>query len=667
MSDRDEQDSTGGVPGVREVAPDVYSIWSDPEPRGSVGRAWMWLRGTALGKPLPSRLERAERIGILSALGLIGADMIASSVYGPEEMMRMLGEAGPGAVSLAFPIGISIIILLTILAVSYQQTISAYPNGAGGYIVASDNLGARIGLIAAAALLVDYSLDVAVSIASGVQSLTSALPELAGARVLINVVVLLVLTVANLRGVRAAGALFSAPVHLFILGTLGVIAYGLYRWSTNTLPAYTPPESAAAVLSGPTEAVGLFLLLRAFSAAAVALTGIEAISNGVPYFKPPETRNARLTLVIMAVAFGVLFLGVAFLAAKLGVVADPDEVETVLSQITRTLLGTGPLYIVLQGFAILMLILAADTGFADFPRLLALLAKDAYVPSAFSARGTRLSFSNGIVLVALVSAVLIVAFGGSVGGLVPLFTVGAFLTFTLSQAGMVRHWWRKRTQGWHWRMAVNGLGAVTTALVLIVVLVSKFLYGAWIVALVVPVLVLALGAVGRHNQRMRKHLEIASDQVSAFLAQDRAAFRHRLIVPVAGADRLALHALAYAESLTGRGDNVSHDHQVVAVHVTDDRAAGVALQQSWTQSGISEALVILESPYRETAEALMRYIDVLQQQSGRGTVVTVVLPETLPSRWWHPLLRNYLGWRLKWALLFRPGCSVLSVPYEVED
>jgi amino acid transporter len=513
-------------------------------------------------------------------------------------------------------------------------------------------------------LLVDYSLDVSVSIATGVQSLTSTLPELAGAHVWINLGVLVILTLANLRGIRAAGALFAAPVHLYILGTLAVLIFGIHRWSTGTLPAYEPPPSAAAVLSQPTEAVGLFLLLRAFSAAAVALTGIEAVSNGVPYMAPPETSNAKKALVLMAVAFGAVFMGVAFLSAQLGVVADPDEVETVLSQVTRTILGRGPLYVVLQGLALLMLMLAADTGFADFPRLLALLGNDGFVPSAFSARGFRLSFSNGIVLISVVSAVLILAFQGSVAGLVPLFTVGAFLTFTFSQAGMVRHWWRKRGRGWHWRLAVNAVGAATTTLVLAVVLVSKFLYGAWIVVLILPIIVLALRAVGEHNKRLQEHLRIEPARAREFVQRERARLHHTLLVPIASADRLALHAIAYAEAL--RGDQASDD-SLAAVHVTDDHEAGRELRSTWDGLGLEVPLVILESPYRETAEALIRYIDVVQRHGGPGTLVAIVLPETLPTRWWHPLLRNYLTWRLKWALLFRPGTSVVSVPYEVAD
>jgi amino acid transporter len=653
-------ESDSPVPGVREVAPGVYSIRSEPEPRGPGSRLFPRLRRLLLGVPLPSRLERTERLGVLAAIGLIGADMIASSVYGPEEMMRMLG---PSAVGLAIPIGILILVLLATLAVSYLQTIGAYPSGAGGYIVASDNLGPTMGVIAAAALLIDYTLDVSVSIATGVQSLTSVLPELEGGRVWINLAVLAVLTVANLRGIRAAGALFSVPVHLYIVGTLAILAYGVYRWSTGTVPPYTPPAGAADVLNQPAETVGVLLVLRAFSAAAVALTGIEAVSNGVPYFKEPETTSARKALVLMAAAFGALFFGVAFLSAQIGVVADPSEVETVLSQLTRTLVGRGVVYWVLQVLALVMLMLAADTGFADFPRLLALLGKDGYVPTAFSARGVRLSYSNGIILIAAVSGVLIVAFQGSVAGLVPLFTVGAFLTFTLSQTGMVRHWWKKRESGWHWRLGVNAIGAATTTLVLAVVLVSKFMYGAWIVVMILPIIVLALRAVGRHNQRLQAHLRIAPAEARTFVAQERGRLQHAVLVPVSDADRLALHAVAYAQSLLGG----ERSPRIEAVHATDDRDQGGELRARWDRMDTGVPLVILESPYRETAEALIRYIDVLQHQEGPTTIVTVVLPETLPTRWWHPLLRNYLAWRLKWALLFRPRTSVASIPYEVAD
>ena len=661
------------IPGVRELAPGLYLVRSDPEPQGPIGRAWLLLRRVALGSPLPSRRERAERLGLLAALAVLGADSIASSVYGPEEMMRTLAQAGPGAVALALPVGGCIVALLAVLAISYQQTIGAYPDGAGGYIVASDNLGPLLGVVAASALLIDYTLDVAVSIATGVQSLTSAVPVLAPGRVWLALLALAVISLANLRGIRTAGALLSAPVHVYIVATLGVLAFGLFQWATGALPAYTPPPSAAGLLAQPTEAVGLLLLLRAFSSGAVALTGIEAISNGVPYFKPPETTHARRTLVVMAVVFGALFLGLAFLAGQLGVVADPDEVETVLSQITRTLVGRGPVYLVVQASAVLLLILAADTGFADFPRLLALLARDGYLPAAFAARGLRLGFSNGIVLVSLISAVLIVAFQASVAGLVPLFTVGAFLTFTFSQAGMVRHWWRKRETGWHWRMAVNALGAATTTVVLGVVLASKFVQGAWIIVLVLPILVLTLRAVGQHHRRLEAQVRIGRDQARAWVESVARTMHHVVLIPVGAPDRIALQAVALARTLLGvaalgaDGSHASQPTEIRAVHVTDDLQDGKRVLAEWDALELGIGMVVLETPYRATAEALLRYIDLLQHEQGAGTTVTVVLPETLPTRWWHPLLHNYLAWRLKWALLFRPGACVVSVPYSVHD
>lgn len=650
------------IPGVRQLEPGFYSVQSEPEPRGPIGRTWLALRKLLLGAPIPSRLERTERLGLFAALAILGADSIASSVYGPEEMMRMLGEAGPGAVALALPVGLCIVGLLAVLAVSYQQTISAYPNGAGGYIVASDNLGPLLGLIAASALLVDYTLDVSVSIATGVQSLTSAVPFVADGRVWLSLLALCIITVANLRGIRAAGALFSAPVHIYILATLGVLIYGAFLMFTSGLPTYTPPDSAQSLLAQPTETVGLLLLLRAFSSGAVALTGIEAISNGVPYFKPQETSNARRTLVVMAVIFGTLFLGIAFFAGRLGVVADPNEVETVLSQVTRTLVGRGPVYALVQGSALLLLVLAADTGFADFPRLLALLAKDGFLPAAFAARGMRLSFSSGILLIAAISAVLLIAFQASVAGLVPLFTVGAFLTFTFSQAGMVGHWWRKRGRGWHWRMVVNAFGALTTSVVLCVVLISKFLYGAWIVVLLLPLLVLTLRAIGKHHERLVTQLRIEPEDAARWVESKTQRTRHAAIIPVGGADRVALNAVAFVRTL-----RTWDAAEMQAVHVTDDHAAGIRMMQEWTALQIGVPLVILESPFRESAEALLRYIDLLQAEQGPELTVLVALPETLPTRWWHPLLHNYLAWRLKWALLFRPGTSVLSVPYYVKD
>jgi hypothetical protein len=487
-------------------------------------------------------------------------------------------------------------------------------------------------------------------------------PALAAWHVPLALLALALITLANLRGIRVAGTIMSAPIYLYIFGTAAVVTVGLLRWLAGDLPPYTPPPAAQDVLAHPAETVGILLLLRAFSSGAVALTGIEAISNGVPYFKPPEVRNAHRTLAGLAITFSALFLGLTFLAGVIGVVPDPTETETVHSQLTRTLIGSGPAHIALETMALLMLVLAADTGFADFPRLIALLAKDGFLPEAFAVRGARLAFSNGIVLVAAISAVLVIAFRGSVAGLVPLFTVGAVATFTLSQAGMARHWWRNRQRGWHWRMAINGSGAAVTMLVLCIVVVSKFVSGAWIVVVVLPILVVALHAVGQHHERLLRHVRIASPGAAQRLLA--AGIRHVVVIPVGHVDRRSLQAVAYARSLTNGSPAVD---RVEAVYVTDDRSSGEELRRRWDSLRTGVPMIILDSPYRATDSALLKYLSMVQKREPPHTFITVMLPEILPTRWWHPFVHNYFTWRLKWLLLFRPATAVTSVPYTVRD
>jgi amino acid transporter len=643
------------VRGLREVSSEEFVVTSEV-PRGRTARTWYHIRRLLVGPPLPSGQERRERLTALTALAILGADAIASSVYGPEEMLRMLAQAGVSAVNAyAMPIGTAIVVLLAILAFSYWQTITAYPSGAGGYIVASDNLGRLAGLVSAAALLVDYTLDVAVSVASGVETITSTLNFLAPARVTIALLALAAITLANLRGIRAAGMLTAAPIYLYVVGTLGVVSLGIVEWATGTLPPYTPPEAAQEVLTRPAETLGLLLLLRAFSSGAVALTGVEAISNGVPYFKRPEAQNAHRTLAALAVIFGALILGLSFLSGAMGIIPDPTETETVHSQITRTLIGSGPLHLILEASALLLLILAADTGFADFPRLLSLLARDGYVPHAFAVRGARLAFSNGIILVAVISGVLIVAFRGSVTALVPLFTVGAFGTFTLSQAGMARHWHRKHGPGWHWRMAINAFGAVVTSVVLVVVVVSKFTSGAWIVVVILPIVVYVLHTLGSHHDRLVRLLHVASpESVSHALSRP---MHHHSVIPVGRIDKAVLQAVEYARSCEG---------EVEAVYICDQVSQAVDIRSKWNSMQIGVKLVVLESPTRASAQALVRYLDFIERND-EHSFTTVVLPEVLPTHWWHPLVHNYFAWSLKWILLFRPRTAVTSVPYEVHD
>jgi amino acid transporter len=434
-------------------------------PRTPGGRAVARVRRIFFGRPLANSEEHAQRLSVATGLPVFASDNISSSAYASEEIMRVLMLAGAGALALTMPITIGIVLVLAIVVISYRQTISAYPNGGGSYIVASDNLGTLPGLTAASALLTDYVLTVSVSVAAGVAALTSILPELFDTRVAIGVAIVAFIAAVNLRGLRESGLVFSIPTYVYLVAMLGLLALGILRFATNSMPVYVAPAEWA---TPPVEVLGILLVLRAFASGSVALTGTEAVSNGVPAFRRPETKNARIVITVMGASFAVIFLGLSFLAGQLGVLPDPSEQETIVSQITRTFVGAGtPFHYLIQVSTAVLLVLAANTSFADFPRLSSILARDGFLPRTFQFRGDRLAFSAGIVVLAVVSAALIVAFAGSVTALIPLYTVGVFIAFTLSQAGMVRHWWRLRDSqnGWRRRALINGLGAITTAVV----------------------------------------------------------------------------------------------------------------------------------------------------------------------------------------------------------
>jgi len=453
-------------------------------------RAFGRARAFLIGRPISSELEEHERLTKTKALAVFSSDNISSSAYATEEMMRVLVVAGVGAFSLVMPLTIVIAVVLAIVATSYRQTIRAYPNGASSYIVASDNLGPPVGLVAAAALLIDYTLTVAVSVSAGVAAITSIVPALFAERVLLAVVIVVVLTLGNLRGVRESGTIFMAPTYLYLVVVLGMIAFGLVGVATGFVAPYAPPEGwLAAEAEGGLQALGVLLVLRAFSSGAVALTGVEAISDGVPAFKPPEWRNAQVTLTWAAVLFAVLFIGISLLVSLLGIVPDPSEQQTVLSILARHLVGDGWYLVLVQVSTAMLLTLAANTSFADFPRLSSFLARDGFMPRQFGFRGDRLAFTTGIVALAAVAVFLLIAFRASVTALIPLYTLGVFIAFTLSQSGMVRRWWRRREPGWRRGLAINGLGALTTGVIVLIVAASKFLAGAWLVMIMIPLLV----------------------------------------------------------------------------------------------------------------------------------------------------------------------------------
>ncbi len=620
--------------------------------KGPIGRTYAQVKRLLVGRPLASHEEPHERVNVFTGLAVFASDNISSSAYATEEIMRVLVLAGLGTLALTLPITIAIVVVLAVVVLSYQQTIGAYPSGGGSYIVASDNLGPLPGLTAAGALLTDYVLTVSVSIAAGVAALTSIFPSLFELRVAIGVGFVMLLCLGNLRGIRESGMIFTAPTYVYLVSIFGLLGYGFFLFVTGTLPPYEAPAEWHQVAG--METLSVLLILRAFASDSVALTGTEAVSNGVPAFKPPEPKHAKIVLILMGASFGVIFLGISFLAGQLGILPDPTEEETVISQLTRTLVGDGsPFHYLVQISTALLLVLAANTAFADFPRMASILSRDHFLPRLFAFRGDRLAFTSGIVVLSVIAAILIVAFEGSVTNLIPLYTVGVFIAFTLSQAGMVRHWWKLRDEerGWRQRAAINGLGAITTAIVAVEVGFSKFALGAWMVLIIIPVLIGMLWAIRLHYRRMEGELRPETPLSPADL-------HPRVVVPIAAVNIPAQQAMALGRVIAGNGP-------LTAVHVTDSAEDVEPFHAQWKRSSCSDAeLVVLESPYRSLAGPLLAYIDALHESYPKDTII-VVLPEYVPAHWWEHLLHNQTALRLKAALLFHPGVIVANVPYHL--
>ena len=558
--------------------------------------------------------------------------------------MFTLLAAGTSAFWLTIPISVLIVAILGIIVISYRQTIRAYPTGGGSYIVAKENLGTVAGLVAAAALLVDYVLTVSVSVAAGVAAITSAFPQVSGdLRVPLAAVSIVAVMVVNLRGIRESGTVFAIPTYVFLVSMLAMIAIGIGRSLLGDVP-HVDDVRAVAV---PAESLGLLLLMRAFADGCSAITGVEAVSNGVPAFKPPEAPHARTTLAIMGVLVGVMFLGISWLAGVVGAV--PSEHETVISQIGRAVLGSGVAYYVLQLSTMGILILAANTSFADFPRLASLLARDGFMPSRFAFRGERLAFSTGIVALAVLSIVVLAAFGGRVEALIPLYAIGVFTSITLSQAGMVVHWRRDRGDGWRRSIAINGTGAVATGIVTVIFAVAKFALGAWLIVIIIPLLVGGMLFIGRQYQRRRLENEVRQESV---IGPPR---RHqRVIVPAADVTRDVVQAIRF-------GRTMSDD--VTAVHVTDDLEAGERIRARFERQLPGVPLVVVESPYRSLVPPLVRFLEQTAGDSG-DDVVVVLLPEYVPRHWWERFLYNENGQRIQHALArtFQHPCRGGPVP-----
>ena len=548
------------------------------------------------------------------------------------------------------PIAIAVTCVLAIVVLSESRVIRAYPNGGGSYLVARENHGIIAGLVAASALLIDYVLTVAVSAAAGVAAISSFVPELHEHRVLVGLAFIAVLALANLRGVREAGLLFAAPTYAYVVAMLGLLGFGFFRIATGDIPAaVTPPDPFDRT---GTTALSVLLVLRAFASGSVGLTGSEAVANGVPSFKRPETRNAVITLLLMGTIFATIFLGLTYLATRIGIAPDRSELETVNSMITRSVVGdASPYYYFVQITTALILMLAANTGFTGFPRLASVLANDRFMPRHFADVGSRLAFNTGILALAVVAGGILAAFGGSVNALVPLYTIGVFLAFTLSQSGLVRRWWRLRNSGWRLSMVINSLGAVVTGTVLVVVAVTKFQLGAWMVLLLLPLLVSLLYFINRHYATVQDALVLTgSEQQLPRLGAPV------VIVPIARLDRAALQALAFARSVSPH---------VKAVHVSGSRASAEEFRRRWQRLNTEIDLDVVESPYRSLMAPLLKYIDAIDKSDDRP--ITVVLSEFVPRHWWEWLLHSQTAMRLKASLLFRPNTIVIDVPYHFQD
>jgi amino acid transporter len=624
-------------------------------PRTALGKKVARVRAFVFGKPLANEQEIEERLPKRKALAIFSSDAISSSAYATDEILKVLILGGLAALTLSLWLAAAIALLLAIVAFSYRQVCRAYPSGGGAYVVARENLGPRFGVIAAAALMVDYVMTVAVSTASAIANLASAVPAIGDYRVELAAVSVILVTAANLRGLRESGNIFALPTYLFLGMTLLAIAVGVF----NTLIGanHAVPVSTAAIAPG-TQTVGLILLLHSFAGGSVALTGVEAIANGVPAFKPPESKNAANTLTTMAFLLGFIFIGLTFVAVHYDVRPNLESGPTALAQIGAAVFGGDDTiaFFLLQGSAALILFLAANTSFNAFPRLAAILAQDGYMPRQFAFRGDRLAFSWGIVVLASVAIAMLVIFGADTHALIPLYSVGVFICFTLSQTGMVIHWRRERGSGWAWRAMVNGAGAILTGVVFAVVASVKFTDGAWMVLLFIPILISMMVFVSRQYAASSRALEMRS---GAAVPQPH---RHnRVIIPIPGVNRAVVQALNVARSITT---------DIRAVYITGDPERGEQVKERWDQAVPDVPLVLVESPYRAVIAPLVAYLDVIDgswPSDQEEPIDFILIPEYVARNWWERMLYNQAAKQLRATLLGRPHTVVVNIPYRRDE
>ncbi|MFB8788739.1 MAG: APC family permease [Potamolinea sp.] len=608
------------------------------------------IKRVLVGESLPTSAHAEERLTNAEGLAVLSSDALSSVAYATEEILLVLVAAGTGALFWSLPIAGTIVILLVLVILSYRQTIKAYPKGGGSYIVAKENLGLYPGLVAGGSLMIDYILTVTVSISAGTAALTSAVPELKPFTISLCLFFIFLIMLANLRGVKESGKIFMIPTYAFIASIFVLIAFGLYQ---QAIGDQNIPQTYPKLLAQEQEEVSLFFILRAFSAGCAALTGVEAISDGVLAFKQPEWKNARLTLLYLGVILSIMFVGITYLGNVYHIV--PKEGETLVSHLARQILGgSSPFYYFIQIATLLILLLAANTSYADFPRLCYFIARDGFLPRQLSILGDRLVYSNGIILLSLFSAALVIIFKGDVTAIIPLYAVGVFTSFTLSQAGMVRHWFNERSSGWRPSAIMNSIGALATLIVLGVIITTKFIAGAWLVVVAIPLLVILFLAIHRHYQYVARRLTIEGVAPRSYIPRPKPeVVTHPAIVIVGQLNRGTLEALDYARSIAD---------EIVAVHVDIGTTDRDKLQTRWSELQRDIPLVILDSQYRSVVSPIVDFLSDYESQHP-DVLSTVIIPAFVTRNWWESILHNQTTWFLKAALRAKKSRVVTTVRY----
>lgn len=601
------------------------------------------LKRLLIGRPLKSEGLAEEKLGKFKALAILSSDALSSVAYGTEQILLVLMTVGLTALWYSIPISIAVLGLLTILILSYRQTIFAYPTGGGAYIVSKENLGVPVGLLAGGSLLVDYILTVAVSISAGTDAITSAFPLLHDHRVIIAIVMIAFLTIMNLRGLTESASILAYPVYLFVFFMIVLILSGIFKFVTSGATV-TPPTSHDVAISG----ISLFILLRAFSSGCSALTGVEAVSNAIPNFKAPAAKNAAMTLVMMGLVLGSLFMGISFLAYVYGIAPRPEE--TVVSQIAASTFGRGLMYYAIQASTALILFLAANTAYAAFPLLASMMANDKFMPRMFTVRGDRLGFSNGIIVLGVLSALLVVIFKGDTEGLIPLYALGVFIPFTLSQTGMMRRWFKIKPKGWGISFLINTIGMITTLVICLIFLVTKFSQ-VWMIFLFLPIVIYCFIRIHRHYQDVAAELRIDTKL-------DLPGTKGNLIVlPVAGVNRVVLNTISYAKSIS---------ENIVAVYVAFDDDAAQKMEEKWDEWNPGVRLVTLKSSYRSIIKPLIKFIDTIEWKKSETDYITIMIPQFITSKWWHNLLHNQTSLFIRAYLFNHKNVTISTFPYHLK-